>query len=64
MKAQTVPSCRIECRTRELMSAVRAEIAYQRIVPPAARATRMPAPLLGSNAYEAAAASLPFTPAN
>ena len=30
----------------------------------ATRPTRMPAPLLGANAYEAAAASLPFTPAN
>ena len=30
----------------------------------ATAATRMPRPLLGANAYEAAAASLPFMPAN
>ena len=61
MKRETVLPCSFRCTLRQCPSFARA---VPLVVEAATRPTRMPAPLLGANAYEAAAASLPFTPAN
>lgn len=55
MKSATVPVFATCCRLSQLLSHARAELAYQRTVPPTAR----PAP---AASLAAAAASLPFIP--